>query len=275
MWGSGESSTQVRRFLVTSWKGVKRADGVERRVNGMRDWTIPLPHENAVTLAASKPGRAAMELYRAVLHEQGLSGPLVTEARQKTVTYDPNSSTPAMAWWSPDGAMGRAQGLPAADPSKLADPSRYQSTFVSAFPARGSLSSAPPSRRTVRSSVLEPITAPSASPDVQRARRVNAILTLAQIPAFVALGLLIATLNRSGYASPGVPCGAVFGHARGPTAACDAWRHHRIVLCVWWAVGIAIAVAALSVAQVRTLRTLRRAPKPGITPGHGVVHDSI
>ena len=124
IWGDDGKPMQIRRFTVTSMRGQKLAPGVKRRVGGVRDWTIPLPKENTKALGLTKSGNVATTIFESSLAVQGTDGPLVRSANQKTVVYDPNSLSKIFAWWSPDGYMGRARGLPGPDSAKLADPSQ-------------------------------------------------------------------------------------------------------------------------------------------------------
>jgi hypothetical protein len=44
---------------------------------------------------------------------------------EKSVAYDPGSRIRMLAWWSPDGTMGRAKGVSALDPAKAAAAKQY------------------------------------------------------------------------------------------------------------------------------------------------------
>jgi hypothetical protein len=127
LWDPDGKSVEIPRFILSTWSSPRVAVGVKRAPDGKKDWTIPLPNENTDRLATSKAGRVATRLYESVTARQGHQGPLVLQAKQKAVEYDPNVRSSPQAWWSPDGAMGRAKGLPPAEPTKLADPTTYKS----------------------------------------------------------------------------------------------------------------------------------------------------
>jgi hypothetical protein len=126
VWDATGERVEIRRFVLSSWSYPRLAPGAKRQEHGQRDWTIPVPHENADDLAASKPGRVAACLYDAVMSCQGSGGRLAVQAMQEHVEHEPQRSDSPIAWWSPDGSMGRAKGLPPADPSKLEDPALYK-----------------------------------------------------------------------------------------------------------------------------------------------------
>ena len=113
----GDKIVPIGRWIVVAWKNPH--DPKRRmRLVVKRDWTLPLAHEDSRYLSASKPGRIARRIYDSALLWQGPNGPLVREALEKKVTYNPNALEHLAAWWSPDGSMGRAAGLPPVDPSK-------------------------------------------------------------------------------------------------------------------------------------------------------------
>jgi hypothetical protein len=75
------------------------------RVNRPADW--PLPGEDPGVLANSRPGKIARSVYDFVLRVQGPGGPLAQQELQKHVRADRWAATKTLAWWSPDGQMGR------------------------------------------------------------------------------------------------------------------------------------------------------------------------
>ncbi|HEV2361599.1 MAG TPA: hypothetical protein VGS21_07845 [Acidimicrobiales bacterium] len=108
----------LARWTVVTWAQQRmrgRSGRVVRRIEN-RDWTVPLPDEDAGYLARTKPGRAARLIYEATAEWQGQTGPLVSRAMEKRVVYEPAADFRVAAWWSPDGTMGRAAGLPGMDP---------------------------------------------------------------------------------------------------------------------------------------------------------------
>lgn len=84
--------------------GQKRAL-ISLRVNRPPDW--PLPSEDLGVLAASRPGKIATSVYEFVIEAQGPRGPLAARALQKHERADRWAVTKTLAWWSPDGEMGR------------------------------------------------------------------------------------------------------------------------------------------------------------------------
>lgn len=333
---NGTQEVRITRWIVVAWTTTK-APGTRRKFIQQRDWSVPLAHEDTAYLGASKPGQVARFIYDAALAWQGSSGPLTSRALQKTIAFDPNTASHSAAWWSPDGTMGRAAGLPPFDPAKVPvgglaarPPQRVLAALVlvlgillSFVPAGliwdidhattashpngtqtaivvigavvligGLLSSVffafflwRGSRRTARGSDAttpsahwshpppppvfassEP-TAPSAPfhipqvrPEVRRARRRNAVLALATLPLFAAAGVITPLmLGRAGHLPTGETCAAVLGPASThPSLACDAWRHHELMVFLGPASVLAIGVVTLIVLQIQAVRNLQR-----------------
>lgn len=122
VWDAEGKPRELRQFGISP--KIRTRPGLAPGVK--RDLTVPLADENIDRLAASKPGRVAARLYAAVIAVQGPHGPLATHAREKAIEYDARARLSPRAWWSPDGSMGRAKGMPPADPTKLVDPSYYK-----------------------------------------------------------------------------------------------------------------------------------------------------
>jgi hypothetical protein len=57
-------------------------------------------------LAATPAAQVAREIYDRVIAQQGLTGPLVTQQRQKHPTSSIWLVSPITAFWSPDGILG-------------------------------------------------------------------------------------------------------------------------------------------------------------------------
>jgi len=261
IWDDSGELIPIGRFTVTSMRGPSLASGVKRRVGGVKDWTIPLPKENMKVLALSRSGRAATTIFNSVLACQGTGGSLVVSAKQKAVVYDPNSLTKMLAWWSPDGYMGRARGLPGPESSKLAVPSQCD---VAAMPSNASLFSASnvqqfpdPGNAISQSS---PQVVAQVSPEVQKARKRNLLMTFASLPFMVAFAIVLSlTLGRDGHLASGMVCAAVLGQSPvHPSTACNAWRHHQLITFVWIASFLALAFIATIVFQMRAARNLVR-----------------
>jgi hypothetical protein len=152
VWDESGKMLSIPRWIVVAWTATS-APGIKRRYFAIsRNWSLPLAHEDSAYLAASKPGRTATRIYEAALTWQGRLGPLTTRALEKTVVFDPDARTQMAAWWSPDGTMGRAQGLSL--------PQLVPGEYGGWSPSR---SSGP--------TPTSPIAVPVASPEVQRARR--------------------------------------------------------------------------------------------------------
>lgn len=109
VWESSGAMTQLGQYIVTSLLERTPPKSGEKRsfIRFGRDLARPLPHEDAAVLAATRPGRIATEIYEWVLSRQGPNGPLATRAAQKSATYEGSGLTQNLAWWSPDGTMGR------------------------------------------------------------------------------------------------------------------------------------------------------------------------
>jgi hypothetical protein len=118
VWGQNGLPVQLGRWTVLTWKN-PGAKGARKILQVQRDWTAPVDHEDAGYLASTRAGQATTAIYDAALAWQGRTGPLCTQALEKAITYDPNASARLIAWWSPDGSMGRAVGLPAVDRSRF------------------------------------------------------------------------------------------------------------------------------------------------------------
>jgi hypothetical protein len=261
IWGDVGKPILIGRFTVTSMRTPRLASGVKRRIGGVRDWTIPLPKENTNFLGSTKSGRAAMTLFESALAVQGTGGPLVQTAKQKLVVYDPNSLSKTLAWWSPDGYMGRAKGLPDPDSMKLADPSQCD---VAPMPSHASLiglSTAellPVPKYSISQSL--PVQVPQTSPEVQKARKRNLLMTFVSVPFFIAIAIAFSLLlEHSGYLASGELCAAVLGPAPAHASmTCDAWRHHRLITFVWIGSILALGFIATFTFQVRAAKNFVR-----------------
>src|SRR5438477_2592628 len=106
--------------------------------------------------------------------------------------------------------------------------------------------------------------APTATPDVQRARNRVPLLTLAMALPFAAEGALVALLlSRPGHLGHRL-CPAVFDDAaKHLPVACQHWRHHQLMTFLWPSAVIVIVIVALFILLLRTYRHLdRAAPSP-------------
>ena len=117
VWDDNGVPVRIGRWTVVTWWN-RRPDETRKRLRDQRDWTAPLPHEDPNYLATTRAAQVAGRIYDAIMDRQGPTGPLATQARQKAIAYDPNSSAPVLAWWSPDGTMGRALSLPRVERSR-------------------------------------------------------------------------------------------------------------------------------------------------------------
>lgn len=112
VWDKNGHLYALDKSVVTSTRAERRTQGPLTRQKGRfvweRDWSLPLPHEDAEELASTRPGRAAKEIYDRVLELQGPTGPLALRELQK-LTKAPAADYlgSVKAWWSPDGTMGR------------------------------------------------------------------------------------------------------------------------------------------------------------------------
>ncbi len=260
VWGDDEKPILIRRFTVTSRRLPKLAPGVKRRVGGVRDWTVPLANENTKVLESTKSGRVATLLFTSALALQGTDGPLVRSAQQKALVYDPNPLEKALAWWSPDGSMGRARGLPAPDPSKLADPLRCD---VAPIPVNVGLLGLTPKESRPPETTIDftlPKSVPLVSQDVQRARKRNALMTFASFPFFIGIGIsYVLLLGHQGVLAHGEVCAAVTGqNPIHPSIVCNAWRHHQLITFVWIGSVLAIGLFTTIVFQVRATKHVVR-----------------
>jgi len=107
---------RVGRWVVATWRR-PRPQGAKLRPRTETDLSQPLAHEDSSYLGASNPGLVARRIYDQVLKAQGSNGKLDSSRFEKSIRYDPNQSNITAAWWSPDGTMGRASGLPTPKPS--------------------------------------------------------------------------------------------------------------------------------------------------------------
>jgi hypothetical protein len=264
IWGDDGKSIQIRRFTVTNMRNPKLASGVKRRIGGVRDWTIPLPKENTKILGLTKSGRVATTLFESALAVQGTGGPLVQSAKQKAVVYDPNSLSKTLAWWSPDGYMGRARGLPGPNSAQLADPSQCDVAAIPSNAGMVDLSHAgffPEFTNAATQSSLDEV--PQASPEVRKARKRNLLMTFASVPFFIAIAIAFSLLlGHPGQLASGEVCAAVLGPAPvHASATCNAWRHHQLISFVWIGILLALGFIATFVFQIRATRNLVRASK--------------
>lgn len=111
VWHGADQQVILVRWLVTTWR-LRPGQRSSAWSSRTPDWSLPLPNEDSDYLSSTRAGRAATQIYRAALAWQGHHGPLMHQARQTAIAYNPNLSAPMLAWWSPDGTMGRAAGLP-------------------------------------------------------------------------------------------------------------------------------------------------------------------
>lgn len=213
--------------------------GRRRRVILKRDLSLPLPHEDRDELASSRQGRIARRIYDTALAVQGPAGPLATRAMQKTVTPRPDRWTVYYAWWSPDDSLGRTATTGSATRGEV--PAAKRTAGTSAEPAR-----------------------PPRSPELARARARYLFYVLTDAALFVALAVVaFVTLGRAGYLEHGELCRPALSAApRHPSAACDAWRHHHLMLFSQLAVVIGVLIIAVVVLLVRAQRNLHRLSRP-------------
>ena len=102
-------------WYLTIWSVHGGRTQVEQLLVSATNWTPPstpqnqwrLPDEDAAALARSKPGRAAIKLTELVRRLQGEDGPLATRHDEKKVASDRFAAPQIVAWWSPDGTVGR------------------------------------------------------------------------------------------------------------------------------------------------------------------------
>ena len=299
---------RVPRWIVVTWRS-PHAKGARAWLRTKTDWSQPLTHEEYSYLAASKPGLVARRIHDQALNAQGAIGKLETSKAEKTIRFDPNQSNITSAWWSPDGTMGRALGLPAPRPSNqlpVVGPVNRRKRALSALVLLGgglvslmvagfiwdvqqSTSVHHPdgaqrliitvgaivlvlglglsvyfavrlwrrpkapveSTQHIHSTFAETgwslstttrngspapassdVSIPEVKPEIRRARQRVAKFTLLAMPCYAAIGLLAALmLGRTGYLSSGETCAALLGPGSShPSLACDAWRHHQLLL---------------------------------------------
>ena len=80
-------------------------------ITGHRDRKAP--QEDAGELAHSRAGEAAKEIYERALARQGPEGPLARQGPEGPLSVgaiQAVSDATTLAWWSPDGTMGRVGG---------------------------------------------------------------------------------------------------------------------------------------------------------------------
>ena len=106
VWTTGGERTQIDRFIATSLSRPRTGDRA-RSISFTRDPALPLPHENADNLKATFAGRVASHMYDWIQARQGTSGPLATQALEKSIRFEKGSVPEDWAWWSPDGTMKR------------------------------------------------------------------------------------------------------------------------------------------------------------------------
>jgi hypothetical protein len=96
------------------------------------------------------------------------------------------------------------------------------------------------------------------------ARRGFVKLIIAMSVLIVALGIVAGVmLARPGHLPDGVVCTAVVGTASAsPSTACNAWRHHQLMLFLWPAVLVGTAIVIVVLLQVRAIRAIARAERP-------------
>jgi hypothetical protein len=101
----------ARQFVVVSWRlpTKPRADQRQSLRDFGRPWPadLPLPSEDSTRLAASRPGRVARRIYDFVTRAQGDEGALAKRALQKHQRFTGWDQPQQVAFWSPDGEMGR------------------------------------------------------------------------------------------------------------------------------------------------------------------------
>jgi hypothetical protein len=232
----GDVDIQVDNIGIITGRGPKKP-ATGRRFGAKLNWNLPLPHEDAGFLGATRQGRVARRIYEIGLDWQGPGGPLATRAMQKEIVYDARSMTiRRFAWWSPDNTMCRAAGVPIGGPAK-APSARGSAPNAAAVPAR-----------------------PPRSPELARARARYLFYVLADAALFVALAVVaFVTLGRAGYLEHGELCRPALSAApKHPSAACDAWRHHHLMLFSQIAVMIGVLIVAVIVLLVRAQRKLQR-----------------
>jgi hypothetical protein len=109
---------------------------------------------------------------------------------------------------------------------------------------------------------------PLTSPEVQRARKRNVLMTFVSFPFFIAGAVAFTVLlARQGLLPSGEVCAAVVAptplHA---SMACNAWRHHQLITFVWIASILALGLVATIFFQVRAMKNLVRTSRAASVP---------
>lgn len=100
-------------WYLTIWDDVGDQHVLEQFVLAAPGWQLPqkqepkLPHEDSQQLQSSRPGQIARQLFDLAMNAQGPTGLLATEHRQTRASTDPYGTTQTIAYWSPDGNIGR------------------------------------------------------------------------------------------------------------------------------------------------------------------------
>jgi hypothetical protein len=98
VWDITGKRIEVDRF--SQWNGGTRLN--EAPEISFSPWEIE-------HVSTTRPGQMALDMYSWVLEHQGPAGPLVSENLQKSQGRNKWDMVNAIAWWSPDGTMGRVQ----------------------------------------------------------------------------------------------------------------------------------------------------------------------
>jgi len=262
-----------RGIRLRRWRAASSLDpdAATRSGRPTADWTAPFDDEDLAYLAASGAGRVARQIYDAAVRVQGYNGPLRTRARQRAIVYDPDAMVSTVAWWSPDGAMGRAAGIPGPGPVGVAAASG--APWFPAGPAGVPVVPGPPAGVVWPEdpSVRRPAPVPTASPEVRRARRRSRRYSLASgLVIITAVLPVVVLLQQYGHLPTGELCQPVLGPPSvHPSAACDAWRHHQLTVFLPIASMLLVVFVVIVVLQVRSVQEVRRLSGQGraVRPG--------
>jgi hypothetical protein len=98
LWSERDGRCQIPQLLVSAHNWIPPA-------TPHSEWHLPF--EDSAALARTKPGLVALKLVQLIDRVQGPDGLLVTRHDEKHVVSDRFAIPQSVAWWSPDGAMGR------------------------------------------------------------------------------------------------------------------------------------------------------------------------
>jgi hypothetical protein len=98
LWCGRDVRYQVPQLLVNAHNWIPATPP-------QRAWHLPC--EDSAALARTEPGLVALKLAGLIGRVQGPDGLLATRHDEKHLVSDRFAITQTVAWWSPDGAMGR------------------------------------------------------------------------------------------------------------------------------------------------------------------------